>query len=98
MSSHPGSSQALGHFDLSRFWRADQYRPGANPPSYDKQFVSDWLETQTWNKKASAPALPGDVLAKTTEKYREALRRLTGRDLDPICSGGRRGRAPSVIH
>jgi len=68
--------------DSSRFWPADQYRPGANPPSYDKQFVRDWLETQPWNKKAPAPALPADVLAKTTEKYREALRRLTGRDLD----------------
>ena len=68
--------------DSSRFWPADQYRPGASPPSYDKQFVRDWLETQPWNKKAPAPALPPDVLAKTTEKYREALRRLTGRDLD----------------
>ncbi|HEX9180626.1 MAG TPA: phosphoribosylaminoimidazolesuccinocarboxamide synthase [Burkholderiales bacterium] len=68
--------------DSSRFWPADQYRAGANPPSYDKQFVRDWLETQPWNKKAPAPALPADVLAKTTDKYREALRRLTGRDLD----------------
>ncbi|HET9699566.1 MAG TPA: phosphoribosylaminoimidazolesuccinocarboxamide synthase [Burkholderiales bacterium] len=68
--------------DSSRFWPADQYRPGASPPSYDKQFVRDWLETQPWNKKAPAPALPADVLARTTEKYREALRRLTGRDLD----------------
>jgi len=68
--------------DSSRFWPADQYRPGASPPSYDKQFVRDWLETQPWNKKAPAPALPPEVLAKTTEKYREALRRLTGRDLD----------------
>ncbi len=68
--------------DSSRFWPADQYRTGANPPSYDKQFVRDWLETQPWNKKAPAPMLPADVLAKTTEKYREALRRLTGRDLD----------------
>jgi len=67
--------------DSSRFWPADQYRPGASPPSYDKQFVRDWLETQPWNKKAPAPALPPDVLAKTTEKYREALRRLTGRDV-----------------
>ena len=68
--------------DSSRFWPADQYRTGANPPSYDKQFVRDWLETQPWNKKAPAPELPAEVLAKTTEKYREALRRLTGRDLD----------------
>jgi phosphoribosylaminoimidazole-succinocarboxamide synthase len=68
--------------DSSRFWPADQYRSGASPPSYDKQFVRDWLETQPWNKKAPAPALPADVLAKTSEKYREALKRLTGRDLD----------------
>lgn len=64
--------------DSSRFWPADQYAPGKNPPSYDKQFVRDWLETQDWNKKAPAPALPPDVLAKTTEKYQEALRRLAG--------------------
>lgn len=62
--------------DSSRFWSADQYAPGKNPPSYDKQFVRDWLETQEWNKKAPAPALPPDVLAKTTEKYQEALKRL----------------------
>ncbi|SFN93100.1 phosphoribosylaminoimidazolesuccinocarboxamide synthase [Nitrosospira briensis] len=62
--------------DSSRFWPADQYAPGKNPPSYDKQFVRDWLETQEWNKKAPAPALPPDVLAKTREKYHEALSRL----------------------
>jgi phosphoribosylaminoimidazole-succinocarboxamide synthase len=62
--------------DSSRFWPADQYAPGKNPPSYDKQFVRDWLETQDWNKKPPAPALPPDVLAKTREKYEEALRRL----------------------
>jgi phosphoribosylaminoimidazole-succinocarboxamide synthase len=64
--------------DSSRFWPADQYMPGKNPPSYDKQFVRDWLETQDWNKKPPAPALPPDILAKTAEKYQEALRRLTG--------------------
>ncbi len=64
--------------DSSRFWPADQYIPGKNPPSYDKQFVRDWLETQDWDKKAPAPALPPDVLAKTTQKYEEALRRLSG--------------------
>ncbi|SCY39169.1 phosphoribosylaminoimidazole-succinocarboxamide synthase [Nitrosospira sp. Nl5] len=64
--------------DSSRFWPADQYAPGKNPPSYDKQFVRDWLETQDWNKKPPAPALPPDVLAKTREKYEEALRRLGG--------------------
>jgi len=63
--------------DSSRFWPADEYRVGTNPPSFDKQFVRDWLETQPWNKKAPAPALPPDVLARTAEKYAEALRRLT---------------------
>lgn len=64
--------------DSSRFWPADQYAPGKNPPSYDKQFVRDWLETLDWNKKAPAPVLPPAILAKTTEKYKEALRRLSG--------------------
>ena len=64
--------------DSSRFWPADQYRTGISPPSFDKQFVRDWLETQPWNKKHPAPKLPADVLAKTSEKYREALRLLTG--------------------
>ncbi|SCX37282.1 phosphoribosylaminoimidazolesuccinocarboxamide synthase [Nitrosospira sp. Nsp1] len=62
--------------DSSRFWPVDQYAPGKNPPSYDKQFVRDWLETRDWNKKAPAPALPPDILAKTAEKYEEALKRL----------------------
>jgi len=60
--------------DSSRFWPAAEYRTGVSPPSFDKQFVRDWLETQPWNKKHPAPALPPDVLAKTAEKYREALR------------------------
>jgi phosphoribosylaminoimidazole-succinocarboxamide synthase len=63
--------------DSSRFWPVDQYRPGANPPSYDKQYVRDYLESLGWNKKPPAPALPEDVVAKTAEKYREALVRLT---------------------
>jgi phosphoribosylaminoimidazole-succinocarboxamide synthase len=63
--------------DSSRFWPASQYRTGISPPSFDKQFVRDWLEKQPWNKKAPAPALPPDVLAQTAEKYREALRLLT---------------------
>src|SRR5688572_12510506 len=63
--------------DSSRFWPAAEYRIGISPPSFDKQFVRDWLETQPWNKKHPAPALPPDVLAKTSEKYREALRLLT---------------------
>ena len=64
--------------DSSRFWPSDQYIPGKNPPSYDKQFVRDWLETRDWDKKSPAPALPADVLAKTAEKYQEALHCLTG--------------------
>jgi phosphoribosylaminoimidazole-succinocarboxamide synthase len=63
--------------DSSRFWPVAEYRVGINPPSFDKQFVRDWLETQPWNKKAPAPALPPDVLERTAEKYREALRLLT---------------------
>ena len=63
--------------DSSRFWPASEYRTGVSPPSFDKQFVRDWLETQPWNKKAPAPNLPADVLKKTTEKYKEALRLLT---------------------
>ncbi len=63
--------------DSSRFWPASEYRIGISPPSFDKQFVRDWLETQPWNKKAPAPHLPADVLKKTTEKYKEALRLLT---------------------
>ena len=67
--------------DSSRFWPADQYRPGSSPPSYDKQYVRDYLETLDWNKKPPAPRLPPDVLARTSEKYREALYRLTGQKL-----------------
>ena len=63
--------------DSSRFWPADQYAPGANPPSFDKQYVRDWLESIGWNKKPPAPELPVDVAARTGEKYREALKRLT---------------------
>jgi phosphoribosylaminoimidazole-succinocarboxamide synthase len=63
--------------DSSRFWPADQYRPGSNPPSYDKQFVRDWLESTGWNKTPPAPRLPIEVAEKTAAKYREALERLT---------------------
>jgi phosphoribosylaminoimidazole-succinocarboxamide synthase len=63
--------------DSSRFWPADQYAPGANPPSFDKQYVRDWLESISWNKKPPAPELPAEVAARTGEKYREALSRLT---------------------
>jgi phosphoribosylaminoimidazole-succinocarboxamide synthase len=68
--------------DSSRFWPADSYAPGMSPPSFDKQFVRDYLETlSTWNKTAPAPALPADVIEKTGAKYREALQRLTGETL-----------------
>jgi phosphoribosylaminoimidazole-succinocarboxamide synthase len=63
--------------DSSRFWPADGYREGISPPSFDKQFVRDWLETQPWGKTPPAPRLPQDVLEKTAAKYREALDRLT---------------------
>lgn len=63
--------------DSSRFWPADQYQSGRNPPSFDKQFVRDWLEKQDWNKKAPAPELPQDILQQTVAKYQEALRLLT---------------------
>ena len=64
--------------DSSRFWPADQYQPGSNPPSFDKQFVRDWLETSGWNKQAPSPALPAEIVEKTTAKYREAMTRLLG--------------------
>jgi phosphoribosylaminoimidazole-succinocarboxamide synthase len=63
--------------DSSRFWPADTYQEGTSPPSYDKQFVRDYLETLDWNKKAPPPKLPADVIAKTSAKYLEALKRLT---------------------
>ncbi|MDQ1314399.1 MAG: hypothetical protein QG662_508 [Pseudomonadota bacterium] len=64
--------------DSSRFWPADQYRPGSNPPSFDKQFVRDWLEASGWNKQAPGPELPAEIVGKTGEKYREAMTRLLG--------------------
>ncbi len=67
--------------DSSRFWPANQYLPGRVQPSYDKQFVRDYLETLAWNKTPPAPALPADVVAKTQAKYLEAYERLTGRPL-----------------
>ena len=68
--------------DSSRFWPADSYATGISPPSFDKQFVRDYLETITsWNKTAPAPALPEDVIQKTSAKYQEALERLTGEKL-----------------
>ncbi len=67
--------------DSSRFWPADQYQVGSNPPSFDKQYVRDWLETSGWNKQPPAPDLPVDVAKRTSDKYREALRQLTGHDI-----------------
>jgi len=67
--------------DSSRFWPADQYSVGGSPPSYDKQFVRDYLETLDWDKTPPAPRLPADVIARTSAKYREALEKLTGRKL-----------------
>jgi phosphoribosylaminoimidazole-succinocarboxamide synthase len=68
--------------DSSRYWPADQYRVGVSPPSFDKQFVRDWLEAQPWNKAPPPPDLPPEIIAQTAQKYREALRAITGRDLD----------------
>lgn len=67
--------------DSSRFWPADSYRVGISPPSYDKQYVRDYLESLTWDKTPPAPKLPEDVIARTSQKYRDALERLTGRKL-----------------
>jgi len=67
--------------DSSRFWPAAEYRPGISPPSFDKQFVRDYLETLTWDKTPPAPPLPDEVVAKTRAKYREAYRLLTGGEL-----------------
>jgi phosphoribosylaminoimidazole-succinocarboxamide synthase len=64
--------------DSSRFWPADTYQPGVSPPSFDKQYVRDYLESLGWDKKPPAPKLPADVIARTSNTYREALQRLTG--------------------
>ena len=67
--------------DSSRFWPADQYRTGSSPPSFDKQFVRDYLETLDWDKTPPAPHLPREIIEKTSAKYREAFSRLTGAEL-----------------
>lgn len=67
--------------DSSRFWPMDQYRPGGSPPSFDKQFVRDWLETSGWDKNSAPPELPAEVVGRTREKYLEAYQRLTGKTL-----------------
>ncbi|MEE4186479.1 MAG: phosphoribosylaminoimidazolesuccinocarboxamide synthase [Gammaproteobacteria bacterium] len=64
--------------DSSRFWPVEDYRPGSSPPSYDKQYVRDYLETLDWDKTAPGPSLPAEVIARTAEKYAQALARLTG--------------------
>jgi phosphoribosylaminoimidazole-succinocarboxamide synthase len=68
--------------DSSRFWEGSNWKPGGAQPSFDKQFVRDYLESIQWNKQAPAPSLPDDVVKRTLSKYLEAFRRLTGRDLD----------------
>ena len=67
--------------DSSRFWPADQYAPGGPQPSFDKQFVRDYLESIRWNKQPPVPSLPGEVIARTRDKYLDAHRRLTGREI-----------------
>jgi phosphoribosylaminoimidazole-succinocarboxamide synthase len=67
--------------DSSRFWPADSYAPGQSPPSFDKQFVRDYLETLDWNKTAPGPSLPNEIIEKTSAKYREAFHRLSGGEL-----------------
>jgi phosphoribosylaminoimidazole-succinocarboxamide synthase len=64
--------------DSSRFWPARSYRPGISPPSFDKQFVRDYLETLDWDKRPPGPALPTEIIQRTSEKYLEALRLITG--------------------
>ena len=68
--------------DSSRFWPARSYRPGISPPSFDKQFVRDYLETLDWDKKAPGPSLPSEIIQRTAEKYREAQRLITGQPSD----------------
>ena len=68
--------------DSSRFWPAESYDTGMSPPSYDKQFIRDWLETQTWDKTPPAPVPPAEIIEKTAAKYREALVKLAGRDVE----------------
>jgi phosphoribosylaminoimidazole-succinocarboxamide synthase len=73
--------------DSSRFWPVDRYRAGESPPSFDKQFVRDWLEGQAWDKTPPPPALPQVIVDRTAAQYREALRRLTGRELPDWIEG-----------
>jgi len=84
--------------DSSRFWPLDQYRPGGPQPSFDKQFVRDYLQRIRWNKQPPVPTLPDDVIAKTREKYVEVFRRLTGRELDASESSRAGPDTPSGTH
>lgn len=68
--------------DSSRFWPTEHYRPGISPPSFDKQFIRDWLETLDWNKQAPGPTIPPDIVEQTRARYLEAHRLLTGHELD----------------
>ena len=68
--------------DSSRFWPAESYEVGMSPPSYDKQFIRDWLETQTWDQTPPAPVPPAEIIEKTAAKYREALVKLSGKDVE----------------
>jgi phosphoribosylaminoimidazole-succinocarboxamide synthase len=69
--------------DSSRFWPAESWAPGSNPPSYDKQYVRDWLDAQGWDHSPPPPDLPADVVARTRAKYVEAYEQLTARPFDP---------------
>lgn len=73
--------------DSSRFWPVSSYREGQSPPSFDKQFVRDYLEGLDWDKTPPAPALPAEIVSKTREKYLEAFRMLTGREFESDCNG-----------
>lgn len=68
--------------DSSRFWPVDSYKPGANPSSFDKQFIRDWLEGTGWDKNSIPPAMPDDIVEKTLEKYKQAHKIIIGRDID----------------
>jgi phosphoribosylaminoimidazole-succinocarboxamide synthase len=80
--------------DSSRYWPKDTYHPGGPQPSFDKQYVRDWLESIKWNKQPPVPSLPDDVVRNTRAKYLDAYRRLTGRALDVSPSATARGDAP----
>ena len=70
--------------DSSRFWPADSYQVGISPPSFDKQYLRDWLEKQPWNKTPPPPRLPADLVAGISARYKEAFERLTGKSLESV--------------